>query len=77
MRWPLWQRSGRREPECRQPARMPDHDRAVLHHHHRPENWQWSSLLGGWLEEPTQPLPLSDLPPETDAGRWRAQGGRA
>jgi hypothetical protein len=74
MRWPLWQRGGRREAEWCPPDRIPDHDR-VFPRHDRSGSWQWSSLLGGWLEEPTQPLPLSELPPETKAGRWRARGG--
>jgi hypothetical protein len=48
----------------------------VLPQDQRTGDWHWSSLLGGWLDEPTQPLPLSDLPPETEAGRWRTGGGR-
>lgn len=37
---------------------------------------QWSPLLGEWFNEPKQLLPLAEVPPETQAGRWRARGGR-
>lgn len=37
---------------------------------------QWSPLLGEWFNEPTQLLPRAEVPPKTQAGRWRAQGGR-
>jgi hypothetical protein len=42
----------------------------------RPEPW-WSSLLGEWLDEPTQPLPLVDRPESAPAGEAAAgRGGR-
>lgn len=65
---------GKREPEWRPPARIPDHDRVFAHR--QPGDEWWSPLIGGWLEESTQPLPLTDVPPEAEAGRWRARGDR-
>lgn len=40
--------------------RQKDHWQVVLRHS-RPGPW-WSSLLGEWVDEPTQPLPLVDRP---------------
>lgn len=38
----------------------------------RPEPW-WSSLLGGWVDEPTGPLPLVERP--APAVELRGRGG--
>lgn len=38
----------------------------------RPGPW-WSSLLGEWVDEPTQPLPLVDCPAPLSPG---GRGGR-
>jgi hypothetical protein len=32
-------------------------------------------LLGDWIDEPTQPLPLIDRPLMTPAAEWRSRGG--
>jgi hypothetical protein len=50
-------------------ARSPDCDRIL-----RPEPW-WSSLLGEWVDEPTQPLPLVDHPASAPAAEVRGRGG--
>lgn len=50
-----------------------DH-RQVVQLHHRPGPW-WSSLLGDWVDEPTQPLPLVDRPSAVPAARPRRRGG--
>jgi hypothetical protein len=37
----------------------------------------WSSLLGEWVDEPTQPLPLVDRPESARAGGTASgRGGR-
>jgi hypothetical protein len=72
MHW-RWHKHGHQPRWC-PPDPIPDYDRVFPHR--RAGDGQWSSLLGEWLDEPTQPLPLSDVPPETAAGRWRAGGAR-
>jgi len=52
-------------PDCPDPAEPP----------RRPGQPYWSSLLGGWIDETTQPLPLVDRPLMTPAAEWRSRGG--
>lgn len=42
----------------------------------RPGGPQWSTLLGEWIDEPTQPLPIVDRPLMTRAAEWRSRGSR-
>jgi hypothetical protein len=56
----------------------PDHPDWTLHRERqrRPGYPYWSSLLGEWIDEPTQPLPVIGPPPEAAPAVESREGSR-
>jgi len=60
MQWP-WGRIAD-QPELNHTDSLPDGDQVL-----RPGQAHWSTLLGEWIDEPTQPLPVVDRPQSRDS----------
>ena len=70
MRWP-WSGDAGQPKESNHTDPIPDGDRVL-----RPGQPHWSTLLGEWIDEPTQPLPVVDRPLTTRAAEWRSRSDR-